>query len=410
MIFVGVDWSEAHHDISLMDEAGMVLRELRISDTLTGINRLHIAIAEQAGNDTEIVVGIETAHGLLPRGLLAARYTVYDINPLAASRYRDRHHLSGAKSDKADAKMLADLVRTDRQNHRRYLGDSELSESIKVLARGHKTLIWARHQQFNHLRSSLRSFFPAALVAFPRLTLAAEIDSAEGLTLLARAPEPAAGRALSVSQIAAILRRAGRKRVVELRAREVQRHLREAQLETAPAIAHAYGMTVVATVAAIQALTEQITSLELALIARFEEHPDAAIIDSVPGLGAVLGARVLGEFGDEPDRYANARARKNYAGTSPITKSSGTRHVVSARYVRNEWLADTCDRWAFASLTSSPGARRFYDVKRGRQKNHAQALRALSNRLVGILDGCLRHRELYREDVAWPTPPAEAAA
>jgi transposase len=122
----------------------------------------------------------------------------------------------------------------------------------------------------------------------------------------------------------------------------------------------------------------------------------------------VLGARVLAEFGDAPNRFRDSRARKNYAGTSPVTRASGTKRIVMARHVRNEWLADTCDRWAFASLTSSPGARRFYDARRANQKSHAQALRALSNRLVGVLDGCLRHRQVYREDVAWP--PADAAA
>lgn len=410
MIFVGLDWSEGHHDVALMDPHGAVLREFRIDDSLGGINRLHAIIAEQAGDDDDVVVGIETAHGLVPRGLVAAGYAMYDINPLAASWYRDRHHVSGAKSDKADAKMLADLVRTDRQNHRRYVGDFELTESIKILARGHKTLIRTRLQQLNHLRSSLRVFFPAALIAFPRLALAAEIDSAEGLALLARAPEPAAARALSAAQIAALLRRAGRKRTIDARAKEIQRVLREDHLEAPPAIAAAYGKIVGAIVAAVQPLSEQIIALEVELTARFRAHPDASIIDSIPGLGVVLGARVLAEFGDQPDRYRDARARKNYAGTSPITKSSGTKRVVSARYIRNDWLADTCNRWAFAALTSSPGSRRYYDTQRARQKNHDQALRALSNRLVGILDGCLRHRQLYREDVAWPTAPAETAA
>jgi transposase IS116/IS110/IS902 family protein len=115
----------------------------------------------------------------------------------------------------------------------------------------------------------------------------------------------------------------------------------------------------------------------------------------------VLGARVLGEFGDDPTRYADARARRNYAGTSPITKASGTRRVVLARFARNERLFGACYLWAFSSLTNSPGARRYYDLQRSRGETHSQALRALGNRLMRILHGCLRHGELYREDVAW---------
>lgn len=409
MIFVGVDWSEAHHDIALLDEAGRVLVELRIDDSLAGLNKLHATIAGHAVDEGEIVVGIETAHGLVPRGLIAAGYDVYEINPLAANRYRDRHHLSGAKSDRADARMLADLVRTDRHNHRLHVGDSELCESIKVLARGHKTLIRARLQHFNHLRSTLRVYFPAALTAFPRLCLAGELESAEGLALLARAAQPAAARGLTVAQIVAVLRRAGRKRAISARARDIQAHLRTPQLEMESALDTAYAKTVVAVVAVIQSLTEQIRSLDVDLTEAFQRHPDATIIDSVPGLGVVLGARVLAEFGDDPCRYKDARARKNYAGTSPITKASGTKRVVVARFARNDWLADSCDRWAFAALTSSPGARRFYDARRDSQKSHEQAIRALSNRLVGILDGCLRHRQAYSEDIAWPTPPAAVA-
>jgi hypothetical protein len=123
----------------------------------------------------------------------------------------------------------------------------------------------------------------------------------------------------------------------------------------------------------------------------------------------VFGTRVLGEFGDDPTRYADARARRNYAGTSPITRASGTKRVVLARFARNQRLFDACYLWAFSSLTKSPGARRYYDLQRARGKTHSQALRALGNRLVGLLHGCLKHGDLYREEVAWSVREAEAA-
>ena len=123
----------------------------------------------------------------------------------------------------------------------------------------------------------------------------------------------------------------------------------------------------------------------------------------------ILGARVLGEFGDDPNRYADAKSRKNYAGTSPITKASGTRRVVLARYARNRRLADACQWWAFASLTASPGARAFYDQRRAAGDTHNRALRALANRLVGILHGCLRYGVIYNEDTAWAHRIEQAA-
>jgi len=124
----------------------------------------------------------------------------------------------------------------------------------------------------------------------------------------------------------------------------------------------------------------------------------------LPGLGPVLGARALAEFGDDPARYTDAKARKAYAGTAPITRASGTRHTVLARVARNRHLVNACFRWAYASLRGSPGARSYYDAHRARGQSHNQALRALANRLVGILHGCLAHRTLYSEDLAWPGP------
>ena len=109
-------------------------------------------------------------------------------------------------------------------------------------------------------------------------------------------------------------------------------------------------------------LSVQIDSLHATLSKHFEQHPDAGILGSLPGLGIVGGARVLGEFGDDPNRYADAKARKNYAGTAPITRASGKRRTVLARFVRNRRLADPLVWWAFCSLTRSPGARACYDV------------------------------------------------
>ena len=159
----------------------------------------------------------------------------------------------------------------------------------------------------------------------------------------------------------------------------------------------------------IDGLTHQIMGLEAELSERFEGHPDAEIITSLPGLSSVLGARVLAEFGDDPTRYVDARARRRYAGTAPITRASGTRLVVLARVARNRRLFDACYWWAFSSLNASPGARRYYDAHRRKGKTHHQALRAVANRWVGILHGCLVRQEFYREDVAW-VASVEAAA
>jgi transposase len=314
---------------------------------------------------------------------------------VAVSRYRDRHNIAGAKSDAGDAKVLADLVRTDRHNHRPIAGDSPDAEAIKVLARGHQNLIWARNRHTNQLRNALREYYPAALEALPDL---ADRDT---LAVLSRAPTPAAGAALSISQLRSTLKRAGRQRNLDRRAAEIQAGLRTAQLSAPSALADAFAATTKATVGIIGELNRQIADLEAALADRFEQHPDADIYLSLPGLGDVLGARVLGEFGDDPERYATAKSRKNYAGTSPLTVASGKKRAVLARLVRNRRLYDAIDQWAFCSLSASAGCRAFYDQRRAAGDLHHQALRALGNRLVGILHGCLRHHDLYDEHTAW---------
>ena len=182
---------------------------------------------------------------------------------------------------------------------------------------------------------------------------------------------------------------------------EIESALRSVQLEAPPVVARAYGDVVRSTVRILAEMTAQIASLANELEARFEGHPDAEILSSLPGLGVVLGARVLAEFGDDPDRFVDPKARKNYAGTSPITKASGRSRVALARFARDRRLADALEMWAFCSLTVSPGARRYYDAHRARGHTHRRALRALANRWVGILHGCLRHRERYSEVRAW---------
>ena len=264
-----------------------------------------------------------------------------------------------------------------------------------MLARGHQNLIWSRNRQTNSLRSALREYYPAALVAFE------DLAHRDALAVLGKAPTPAAGARLSISQIRAALRTGGRQRNIDSRAREIQDALRSPQLEAPPVIAAAFAATSTAAVAIIAALNRQIDQLESTMHQGFEQHPDADIYLSLPGLGDVLGARVLGEFGDDPDRYASAKSRKNYAGTSPITVASGTKRAVLARHIRNRRLADAVDKWAFCAITSSAGCRAYYDQRRAAGDLHHQALRALGNRLVGILHGCLRGRNTYSEELAW---------
>jgi transposase len=387
-----------------MDADGARLASRRLPEGLVGISGFHELVAAHAKEPAQVVVGIETDRGLWVEALSAAGYQVFAVNPLAVARYRDRHQVSGAKSDAGDAKVLADLVRTDRHNHRLIAGDSSTVEAIKVLARGHQNLIWARTRQTNALRSALREYYPAALEAFE------DLADRDAVAILGRAPTPADARRLSLSKIRSALKAAGRQRNIDTRASQIQDMLRREQLAAPATVTAAFGATTRAAVGIIAELNRQIADLEATLADHFETHPDADIYRSLPGLGVILGARVLGEFGDDPNRYTDAKSRKNYAGTSPLTIASGKKHAVLARHIRNRRLYDAIDQWAFCALTTSPGARVFYDQHRAAGDLHHQALRALGNRLVGILHGCLRHHTHYDEHKAWAHRQTAAAA
>jgi transposase len=395
MIFVGDDWAEDHHDVYVMDADGARLASRRLPEGLAGIRGFHELVAAHVEEPSQVVIGIETDRGLWVGALGAAGYQVFAVNPLAVARYRDRHQVSGAKSDAGDAKLLADLVRTDRHNHRPLAGDSPDVEAIKVLARAHQNLIWSRTQHTNRLRSALREYYPAALVAFE------DLAHGDALGVLGRAPSPEQGAHLSLTAIQSALKRGGRQRNIAARAREIRAALGTEQLAAPARVTAAFAATTRATVGIIAELNRQISELETTLANHFETHPDADIYLSQPGLGDVLGARVLGEFGDDPNRYTDAKSRRNYAGTSPLTVASGKKRAVLARHVRNRRLYDAIDHWALCALSASPGARAYYDQHRAAGDVHHQALRALANRLVGILHGCLRHHTIYSEHTAW---------
>jgi transposase len=212
MLFVGDDWAEDHHDVEIVDETGKRLVRRRLPEGLAGMSRLHALIAmampaewaelDDAEAATRVKIGIETERGPWVAALVATGYEVFAINPKATARYRDRHSMSGAKSDPGDAHVLAEIVRLDRAHHRPVAGDSADGEAIKLVARSHQSMIWERTRHVLRLRSTLREYFPAALDTF------AELDEPDALELLAAAPDPDRAARLTKSKIIGALKRA----------------------------------------------------------------------------------------------------------------------------------------------------------------------------------------------------------
>jgi transposase len=400
-IFCGIDWAEDHHDIALVDRDGQLLAHQRISDDAAGLARLLELLAEHGDTPGDPVpVAIETPRGLLVACLRATGRQVYPVNPMAVARYRDRHSVAGRKSDKGDSAVLANVLRTDRHAHRPLPADSELAQAIAVLARAQQDAVWDRTTAHNKLRSHLREYFPGFLAAF-----AAARDGImrpEARVVLAAAPDPASAAKLTTAQLRALLKKAGRVRGIDAEAQRLREAFRTGQMRQLPLVEQAMGRQALALLRQLDTACANASDLEQAAAESFNQHPDAGIITSFPGIGALTGARVLAEIGDDRSRFNDAKGLKAYAGSAPITRASGKTRSVTHRRIKNNRLATAGYTWAFAALTASPGARAHYDRRRDAGDRHTAAQRNLFNRLLGCLHHCLQTGQHYDEATAFP--------
>jgi transposase len=403
-LWCGIDWAENHHDVSIVDESGCQLTRLRIADTVAGFGQLMGLLAEHnAVSEGPITVAIETAKGLLPAALRAAGVPLIAINPLAVSRYRDRHSPSRGKSDAGDAFVLANILRTDPHSHRPLPVDSELAQSIQVLARAHQDAVWDRMQIANKLRSVLREYYPTFLAAF------ADLASKEARATLHLAPSPVQGQRVRASSLSAALRRAGRSRGIPAAVDQIHSAMHGDQLRQAPQIEAAMAEHATALLHALDTAVVNIARLEESLTAAFERHPDAPIITSFPGMGTVLGARILGEIGDDRNRFGTARGLKAFAGTAPVTRASGMKTVITRRVVRNKRLGQAAYLWALPMIAHSPAAHAHFTARREHGDSYSAAARNLTNRGMGMLHHCLTTRQQYDEAKAFPKSDQQPA-
>lgn len=407
-VFCGIDWAESHHDVALVDQDGQLVAKRRISDDLAGYRLLLDLLAEHGDSpETPIPVAIETSSGLLVAVLRTGRRKIFAINPLAAARYRDRHGVSRKKSDPGDALVLANILRTDMHAHRPLPDDSDLARAITVLARAQQDAVWARQQIANQIRSLLREYYPVALDAF--LGKQGGLTRPEARAVLAVSPTPSTAARMTLPQLRAALKRAGRSRSIDAEAERLKTALRFEQAHQPTLVEEAMGRQLLALLTQLDAACKAVEDLTEAVEASFRRHPDAEILLSFPGMGIQLGARVLAEIGDDRARFADARALKAYAGSAPITRASGKKRFVGRRYIKNNCLTNAGHQWAFAALTASPGAAAHYRRRRDRGDWHAQAQRHLFNRMIGQLYHCLQTRQHFDEQHAFTSSSADLA-
>ena len=410
--FCGVDWAEGHHDIAIVDSDGTLVAKKRIADNPTGFAELTQLLAD-AGDNAEdpIPVAIETPRGLMVAALRASGRPVFAINPMAVARYRERLSVSRAKSDHADAMTLANILRVDAHLHRKLPADSELAQTISVLARAQQDAVWRRTKAGNELRSLLREYYPAFLAVFAGKS-ATNLAKPEARAVLALTPTPAHVAKLTKTRVAAALRRAGRQRRIDALAAEILDGLRQPQLRQPALVEKAFGRQAVALLAALDAACAGADDLEQAAAEEFRKHPGYAIITSFPGLADLTGARVLAEIGDDRSKFATDRALKAYAGSAPVTRASGKTISITHRRIKNDRLAAAGWVWAFSAAAITGPSRKHYQHRRAHGDRHAAALRHLFNKMLGQLHHCLQSREPFDPVKAFghAVAPSETAA
>ena len=400
-VYCGIDWAEDHHDVALAGGDGQLLARRRISDDAAGLAALLDLLAEHGDSpEAPVPVAIETPRGLLVACLRATGRQVYPVNPMAVARYRDRHSVSGRKSDHGDSVVLAHVLRTDMDMHRPLPADSELAQAIAVLARAQQDAVWDRTTAHNKLRSHLREYYPAFLAAYA--TAKGGIMRPDARAVLAAAPTPADAATLTQTQLRGLLKKAGRSRGIDTEAARLREAFRAPQMRQLPLVEAAMGRQALALLSQLDAACASAADLEQAVTESFNLHPDAGIITSFPGLGALTGARVLAEIGDDRSRFADAKGLKAYAGAAPVTRASGKTRSVTHRKIKNNRLAAAGYTWAFSALTASPGARARYDRRKDAGDRHAAAQRNLFGRLLGCLHHCLLTCQHYDEATAFP--------
>lgn len=391
MIFVGIDWADAHHDVCCLDEETGDNKVVRIGNDPEGFDELVDRI-QQLKNDPQetVCVGLEHTEGLLVQRCLSEGYQVYRLNPKMVARYRDQHRASRSKNDHLDATVLAEIIRDHRDRFDPIQPDSELARECRMLAQDYRKLTQDKSRLMNRIRSGLKRYFPEALDLFTSL------DQPITLAFLADFRTLEDAQTMSVSEWTQWLSD-HRHPQPETKAQTIHEQLHQVQPDRDPATIRAESRFVHRSVTQLQAVMESLSEYG----ERFEEilnqHPDGDIFESLPGASTVLSARMLGEFGDNRARYASANDVQCEAGTAPVTIQSGQSKKVVMRQACRRSFRDTMHQFAFTSINESEWARALYDRQRDRGKRHSHALRVVGHRWLSVIFTLWKKREYYDE-------------
>ncbi len=392
MLLVGIDWADAKHVYCVMDEAGNTLATGTISHTAEGLEQLIAAIRTHATNPREVCIALETRHGPLVGRLLDESFTIYPINPKAVDRHRERFRVAGGKSDLRDAWVLATVLRTDRALYRPLLPDSEAAQELRVLTRDRAELVRTRTMLSNQLTASLKAYFPEFLALFE------DPDRPVALALLQAFPTLDVLRAASPTQLEGFLRKHHYPSSA-MKSQEIHQRLRQPTFRIAPVLIRTKARLALTLARQLATLWEQIEAYEAEIQRVLKTHPDSELYLSLPGASHTLAARMVGELGDNRERYQDAAVAQCEAGTAPVTRASGTTRTVHVRRACIHPLRETMWQFAFCSLQRCAWAKAYYTRLRARGKKHAEAVRILANVWLRIIIAMRRDSRLYDQAI-----------
>jgi transposase len=389
MFYAGIDWSDTHHDILVIDDAGRQAHPpLRVSHTPDGLEKLHQFLESITGPEAkeDLACIVETSSGLLVAFLLSQGWSVYPVHPTTVDR---RRAASGAKTDAIDAYLLAKTGRADFAELRRLTPDSEKIAELKVLTRDQDALVQMQTRLVNQLTACLKAYYPVALELF------AKLQQRSTLTFLQTYPTLQAAQAATVEQIEAVLKQAGHTSAAKVAPKIVER-LHEPQLVANAVTTRTKSRLMLALTAQLLPLVEQIASYEKVIEDLFLSHADSAIFESLPRAGRRLAPRLLAEIGDDRSRYTDAASLQALAGTSPVIFQSGTYSRIHRRHACIKPLRNALHQFAWQTTQSEAWAMEYYQRKRKAGKSHSVAVRALANVWVRVIYAMWQKSECYQ--------------
>jgi len=395
MFFIGIDWADDHHDVSIVEEQGREIKRFQISHDPDGFLNLLKEIQNLGGNPNDVAFCLEKPHGLLIDFLIDHGFTVYPINPKSAERLRDRHSSSMKKDDRLDAFVLADALRTDRHRLVPLTPDSELARELKGLVQDREVLIRMKTRIVNQVTSCLKEYYPAALEIFSNLQSETAID------FLMAYSTPKSLSQMSLKEFAKFLNERNYPwKMLKKTPEEFYKEIRALKLlKPDPVVLKTKSRFLLVLLEQLRTLLLQVKQYDRAIEEIMEKHPDNDLFTSLPGAGEKLAPKLAAHFGEDRSRFKDFKSVQRLSGTAPITKKSGNYQHVQRRHACQTSFQDTLFQFAFVTLKRSLWARKYYDAKRKAGKTHAGALRALANKWVKIIYTLWRNGTCYREEI-----------